>query len=56
MPRSRAWPSAPAALSGDSLDRFAEDLDELARTSSMTSMSKASQSTLTEAITACAGG
>jgi hypothetical protein len=47
---------ATAALSGAALERFAGDLDELARTSSMSSMSKASQTTLTKAITACAGG
>jgi hypothetical protein len=47
---------AAAELSGTALERFADDLDELARTRSMTSMSKASQTTLTKAITACAGG
>jgi hypothetical protein len=44
------------ALSGDELEAFADDLAELARTSSLTSMSADSQATLKRAITACAGG
>ena len=47
---------AREALSGDELEAFADDLAELARTSSLTSMSAESQATLKRAITACAGG
>jgi hypothetical protein len=47
---------AREALSGRELERFSDDLAELARTSSLTSMTAASQATLTRAITACAGG
>ena len=47
---------ARETLSDDELERFADDLSQFARTASLTSMSEASQATLTKAITACAGG
>jgi hypothetical protein len=47
---------AREALSGDELERFADDLADLARTSKLSSMRPSSRATLTEAITACAGG
>jgi hypothetical protein len=43
-------------LSGDALDAFGDDVEKLASTKSMATMSSASQQTLTTAITKCVGG
>ena len=47
---------AQEELSGAAVERFVDDVAELSRTRSLTSMSAESQATLTRAITACAGG